>query len=530
MPKGYFILLLHAHLPYVRHPEYERFFEENWLFEAITDSYIPLIGTLERLVRQDLRFRLTVSLSPSLLTMLQDDLLQERYAGHMRRLIDLCGKEVERTRREPDFHRLALMYHARFTDALRVFVDEYGGDLTAAFRRLHASGALELITSAATHGYLPLLRVHPASVRAQLAVAAQTFERIIGHRAPGIWLPECGYYPGLETALDENGFRYFVVDAHGIDNAATRPRHGTFAPLLCRNGVAAFGRDPDSSRQVWSAEEGYPGDPDFREYYRDIGFDLDFDYVKSHILDGRTRVNTGVKYYRITGSDRDKQPYDPNRARARVATYVQDFTTRRLEQAARIASTMDRPPMILAPFDAELFGHWWYEGPLWLEGVLQALANGEESLQLVSPSDYLARHGDSQVATPSASSWGYRGYSEMWLNESNDWIYPHLHDAGRTLAESAKRYRDEPAGTPRARALNQAARSLLLAQASDWPFIMKTGTTVEYAQRRVRDQVARLHYLLSAVETDTIDETRLRALEYMDNVFPDVDFRMYAEG
>jgi 1,4-alpha-glucan branching enzyme len=489
---------------------------------------VPLINMFERLMRDGVRFRITMSTSPSLVSMLQDEFLQRRYLAHMARLTELADTEVERTRNDGQFHHLALMYRDMFRDTVDAFVNRYGGDLTRAFQRFQEAGVLEVMACAATHGFLPLLRTETSAVRAQVLTGALCHRRAFGRPAAGIWLPECAYYPGIEEVLKEAGFRYFIVESHGIDNASVRPHYGLFAPIACPNGVAAFGRDPESSKQVWSSVEGYPGDANYREFYRDIGYDLDADYIRPYMRDGRIRVMTGIKYYRITGRGDWKEPYHPDRARERAAEHAGNFMFWRHKQVDYHAAHMDRPPMVVAPYDAELYGHWWFEGPQWLEFLIRKLTFDQDAIELLTPSDYLARHPVLQAATPSASSWGHQGHNAFWLNGGNDWVYPHLHRAARSMREMVRRAQQRPAGDLTRRALKQAARSLLLAQASDWAFIMKTGTCVEYAHRHVRDHLARFHYLEHAVREDRIDERRLRALEAMDNIFPEIDLRAFA--
>jgi 1,4-alpha-glucan branching enzyme len=339
-------------------------------------------------------------------------------------------------------------------------------------------------------------------------------------------LPECGYYPGLEDALAAQGFRYFVVDTHALMNASERPWHGIAAPLACPNGVVAFARDPESSRQVWSAQEGYPGDPWYREFHRDLGFERPTEDLQDFLLPDGTPTHTGLKYFRVTHQGEYKQPYEPVRARQRVAVHAEDFLHKRQIAARQLSSRMEKPPLLLAPYDAELFGHWWHEGPQWLESLIQKLDRQDE-IQLLSPFDYLQRHPKLQCAQPSASSWGELGYNAYWLNEHNDWIYPHLHRSARRMQALAKQHATEPPGSLRYRALQQAARSLLLAQASDWPFILKTGTSTAYAEQRVRDLLARFNYLDQSISHQQIDPQHLQALEQMDACFPQLDFRSF---
>jgi 1,4-alpha-glucan branching enzyme len=525
--KGFLGIVLHAHLPYVRHPEHDSFFEENWLFEAMTECYLPLIRVLDRLQLDDVDYRLTLSLSPTLMSMLSDDLLKSRYLKHLHRLVELAEKEIIRTRKQPEYQKLARLYRRLFLNTLTTYQDCYQGDLLAAFKKHQATGKLVLITTTATHGFLPLLNVSETAVRNQINIGIAAFKAYFGNAPSGFWLPECGYYPGLETQLADAGIEYFFVDTHGVMDASLQPRNGVYAPIACGNGVAVFARDPDSSQQVWSAHEGYPGDFDYREYYSDIGFDRELEYIAPYILDGKTRINTGIKYHRVTGGDSHKEIYDPRQARAKAHQHAQDFIDKRRCQIERLSAATDRPPIIIAPYDAELFGHWWFEGAHWLEQVLRLAAEDLNGVQLISCGEYLKQQPALQVTNPAASTWGDQGYSGYWINETNDWIYPVLHKAELDMEKLAQDVHGLTLTFLQTRALKQAARSILLAQASDWPFIMKSGTTIDYAYKRITDHLARFNYLHDSIRKNRINERYLTALEIMDNIFPDIDFRDY---
>jgi 1,4-alpha-glucan branching enzyme len=524
---GFVSIILHAHLPYVRHPEHDSFFEENWLFEAITECYLPLIGVLDRLQKDNVGFSLTLSLSPPLICMLRDELLQSRYLNYLHQRLELAELEITRTRHQRGYQKLARLYRRFFQYCLDTYQNQYAGDLLAAFKKHQASGHLELITTAATHGFLPLLNVNKTAVRNQIKVGIDTFRATMDFAPAGFWLPECAYYPGLETVLAEFGIKYFFVDTHGIMDADQTPKNGVYAPVDCGNGVVAFGRDPQSSQQVWSAQEGYPGDVHYREYYSDIGFELDLDVVAPYILDEKTRINTGIKYHRITGKDQTKAVYDPRKALAKAHQHAQDFIDKRQRQLNALSATMDRTPIVIAPYDAELFGHWWWEGPYWLENVLRMASQVDNNIQLITCSDYLNQVTSHQVAQPSASTWGDQGYYSYWINESNDWIYPLLHKAQAEMEKLVCDLAGLTVTPLQERALNQAARSILLAQASDWPFIMKSGTTVDYAKKRIMDHLARFNYLHDGLRKNRLNERYVSALEIMDNIFPEIDFRDY---
>ncbi|HZR80709.1 MAG TPA: 1,4-alpha-glucan branching protein domain-containing protein [Candidatus Binatia bacterium] len=523
---GYLALLLHAHLPFVRHPEHGDFLEERWLFEALTETYVPLLSALHALARDGVPHRLTISLTPPLLNMLVDPLLQQRYVRHLDALISFSERELERTRGDGGLQRLAQFYRDLLRRTRRTFVDELEGNLVPAFRRLQDEGSLEIIACAATHGFLPLLRGCEAAVRAQVAVGVEEHRRFFGRDPLGIWLPECGFYPGLDAILAEHGLRYFVVETHGLLHAEPRPAFATYAPVVTPSGVAAFGRDVESSRQVWSASEGYPGDYDYRDFYRDVGFDLDYEIVRPLLPPSGERVATGFKYHRITGAGPQKDVYNPDWAAAKVNAHAANFTSARAQQISSVAERLGRPPIVLAPYDAELFGHWWFEGPQWLETFIRQAAYDQHEFALVTPGDFLAQHPVLQESMPAASSWGAGGYNSVWLAGENDWIYRHLDFAAERMSSLARR-------SPHAvglelRALNQAARELLLAQSSDWAFIMSRGTVVEYAVQRTRAHLGRVQKLHDDIAAGAIDEDWLAIVEARDNIFPAIDYRVYA--
>ena len=518
--QGYFSLVLHAHLPFVRHPEHEKFLEENWLFEAITETYLPLLEVFEGWLRDGMETRLTLCLSPTLCAMLRDPLLQERYARHLNGLIELADKEVLRTYWDRPFHELAVFYHQRF-QRMRDRYFACNRDLVSAFRRFQDEGKLEIITTAATHGLLPLLASNPSSIRGQILTARDDYRDCFGRDPRGIWLPECAYVDGVEFVLQEANIRWFITDTHGVLHATPRPRYGVFAPIFTQNGIAAFGRDLDSAKQVWSKHEGYPGDVRYRDFYRDIGFDLDFDYVRPHLPAENVRSFTGIKYHAITGGGGEKLLYQRHPALETAAQHAHHFLEARLAQISRLAQIMDRPPLVVSPYDAELFGHWWYEGPEFLDYFVRKAYHDQQIFKLTTPHEYLQQYPTQQVAQPAASSWGEEGYWKVWLNERNEWILPHIDIAQIRMTELARKF-PQPTGLI-GRALKQAARELLLAQSSDWPFILRTGTSPEYARRRVKDHLLRFIALHEQLTQTQVDEQWLGRIEAQDNLFPNIN-------
>jgi 1,4-alpha-glucan branching enzyme len=457
--------------------------------------------------------------------MLLDPLLQERYVRYLEGLIELAEKEIYRTHWQLQLSPLAEGYWRHF-QRLHERYAAYGKNLVQAFAQFQEQEQLEIITCAATHALLPLLENHPPSLRAQILVARDEYERCFGRPPRGIWLPECAYVERVEPILQEANIRWFICEAHGVLHAQPLPRYGLLAPIFTPHGVAVFGRDLDSAKQVWSQHEGYPGEGQYRDFYRDVGFDLDFDYLEPYLPAPPHRSFTGIKYHAITDGAGEKQVYDPVAARQKADEHAQHFLDERRKQIARAAGVLELPPILLAPYDAELFGHWWYEGPLFLDFFARKAWFDQDVIQLTTPDAYLRQHRTHQVARPSASSWGEEGYWRAWLNEKNEWIYPHLHVAQERMTDLARRY---PHATGLVqRALKQAGREILLAQASDWPFILRTGTSPEYATKRVKDHLLRFHALHEQLTTTRLEEAWLARIEWLDNLFPHIDYRYFA--
>jgi len=525
MEKGFLAIVLHAHLPFVRHLEYDDALEERWLFEALTESYLPLLAVFEKLIEENIDFRLTLSISPTLAAMLADPFLQYRYLNRLESLIELGEKEIHRTRSQPALNGLARFYHQRLLQVKEAYVNRYDQNPLHGFKRLQELGKVEIIASAATHGYLPLLAMDEPAVFGQIKIGIAQHMQHFDRSPVGFWLPECGYGPGLDKFLAEQGIDYTIVETHGITRAEPRPEHGVYAPIRCPSGIAVFGRDPESSKQVWSATAGYPGDPDYREFYRDIAYELDFDYLKHQIHPTGVRTDTGFKYYRITGKTEQKALYDPGKADRKAAQHAAHFAAEKMKRIEDLATQMNRKPILVAPYDAELFGHWWFEGPSWLNYLLRAVSRQHKALRLATLSEYLAQHPPAHTATPNISSWGHNGFHETWINESNDWMYPHLHQAAIDMHRLAKKY--PRANGMKLRALNQAARELLLAQSSDWAFIINAGTMTEYAARRVKTHLLQFRRLKEEIGENQIDEQWLAMIECRDNIFPRIDYKTF---
>ncbi len=524
---GNSILLLHSHLPLVRHPEYESFLEERWFFEAVSETYLPLLRVFSRLEAEEIPFSLAMSFSPTLSFMLQDSFLLGRYAQYLEKNITLAERELDRTRSDSRLHRLARMYHDRYSRDLDDLHETYEGNVLKGFDYFAKRGHLELLTTAGTHAFLPNYRQYPEVVRTQLELGMESHRRFFSTNSRGLWLPECGYYEGLDELIGECGFDYYVSAAHGVIFGEPQPQNGTYAPIQTPAGVAAFPRDVYTATWVWSSEQGYPADPVYRDFYRDIGYDLPLDYIRPFIHENGIRIDTGFKYHAITGGTADKILYDPDAAREKVKEHAKEFVLKQTEHIGRLKEVIPSVPVITSPYDTELFGHWWFEGPQWIEEIFRVVdrrrRGGEEVVTFTTPSQYLKSFGAAETIKPTFSSWGSRGYAEVWLDGTNDWVYRHTHQAIERMAELVARFPDE--GGLKERALNQAAREVLLSMASDWPFIMNARTVVPYAERRIKEHLLNFTRVYEALSQRNMGTEWLTAVEKKHPIFPDFNYR-----
>src|SRR5437016_5230761 len=536
-----FVLTLHSHLPYVLH--HGRWpHGSDWLCEAAVDTYLPLLEQLQGLALEGTAAPVTIGFTPVLANQLASPTFAQELEAFFDQREAACKEAPASLAATRDSALLPLVefWQSRF-GRLRSLFHSVDSNILAAFRRLQDGGQLEIIGSAATHGYLPLL-ARDESIRLQLVVGRNEHRRLFGRDPVGCWLPECAYRPrvgrrpGIDEQLASAGFRYFFTDAHlaqagtplgthyEVTLGAERfdaerhdgPSEPTGAPVRspyrayrvtpprAKRSVAALVRDPRSSMQVWSRHHGYPGD----EWY------LDFHKI---------RWPGGLKLWRVTGPDVDlgaKRAYEPSAAHGRVGEHARHFAHLlagiATEQAKGGRGTKE---VIVAPFDTELFGHWWFEGVDFLAATYRELRH-HAGVRPVTAGQHLASHPASVAIRLAEGSWGVNGDHTMWLNDRTAWTWPRLHALESAFWKAAPAALAAPGARP---ALAQAARELLLAQASDWQFMISTGAVPDYAERRFKLHCDDAERLVAALTSASSDGVRLATeLEQRDGLFPNV--------
>ena len=525
MPDTY-ALVLHSHLPYVRGAGRWPHGEE-WIHEAILGTYLPLLVLLHDLRAEGVRYRITIGLTPTLLEQLADEDIRARFLAYAddqirRAELDAWDFGVAGTSTK---QAVAEFYRASYARLKHAFSERFGRDIVGAFADLARTGEVEILTSAATHGYLPLLDAR--SVEAQLTVGLASTARLTGLEPTGIWLPECAYRPGLERALERHGFTHFFTDAalvrgQEVSRAAKRFRskrdHHSgagaavleAAPMLvdptvdllrpylvADSSVAAVSRHPEISGQVWSASQGYPGDPYYREFHR---------------KDDRS----GLRYWRVTGTTDlgDKAEYAVDLAAARVREHAAHFSAAVRDKLATHRAATGRDGMLVTTFDSELFGHWWFEGIDWLGLVLRELGDLATTI-----AGRLEADPPRERVALAEGSWGKDNDHTTWLAPRTQWMWDGIRNAAARVGSLA----DAPPGDAlRRRAADQTLRELLLLESSDWPFLVTTGQAADYAAERFRSHAQRLQRSLELATRGTADdEVELRSLDGADNPFPD---------
>ena len=515
--KSKILLVLHSHIPYVKR-QGRWPFGEVWLFEAMAETYIPLIQAWIRLEDAGINNALSFSFSPTLLEQLKSTYIQQEFISYLqeREALALEDERYYMSRGEKDIARMASFYQRFYRDIRRDFIVEFGKDIVGTIKRVQDKGRVEIITTAATHAYLPLL--DSRGLEYQVQWGKRVYEHYFNREPQGFWLPECGYFHGIEDILIDNGFKYFYVDSHAIEGGkpievfseggeeaeieiATFARTGlsTYRPYRIKDkDITVYGRNSMVSHQVWSADYGYPGDSDYREF---------------HKQDQRS----GFKYWKVT--DRrtlnGKQIYNPEQATLRAKQHAVHFV-KSLEENSREARKLGfTTPSIVGCYDTELFGHWWWEGVSWLEEVIKEIDLSSE-LELALPHQVGPAKHEAQVFE---SSWGMGGKHYVWDNNETAWMWEIIKKAGKEY-EVLKNYAD---GSDIQRlAVGQALKELMLIQSSDWLFMVSNNLTRDYAMKRFFEHYTKLLRLSNCLRNNKIDEEFvkwLHQIEYEDDFF-----------
>ena len=569
---GYFVLVLHTHLPYVvGHGRWPH--GMDWLNEAASECYIPLLNVFNELRNEGVNFKVTINISPILAEQLASREFAEEFLQYLDMRINLAEEdevEFKRTGRK-NLAKVAKFWKEFYSEIKRNFIDTYHTDLLSAFRSLQDSGHIEIITCAATHAYLPLLALD-TSVQAQIKLAVKTHEKYFGKKPEGIWLPECAYRPayrwkipveleqnltpteyerkGIEEFLSENRLKFFFVDTATLRGGKTigiyierfeglrrlweqfesqvkyRPEEekSPYEIYLVGSGkpekkpVAVLTRDPKTGLQVWSGEWGYPGDAWYLDFHK-------------------KKFPSGLRYWRVTNPKADladKLEYEIEKVEERLeenSSHFVDLITATLKEHF---DKTGKPGVLTAPYDTELFGHWWFEGPRFLKRVFQKL-NNSKLVKPATASESIENLTPTTVVSLPEGSWGEGGYHYIWLNKDTEWTWRHIYPDEFKMRELAKKFHNSN-DEKLIFMLKQLARELVLLQSSDWQFLISTISARDYAEMRVslhHENFTRIAEIIeryaSTGELKFEDWNFVDECAQRDKVFDEIDIKWWAE-
>ena len=526
MTIGYFGLILHGHIPWCKKSGTWPAGEE-WLMEAMYETYIPMLNILRELKENGIKTAITINITPILAEQLADEYMKQRFTEYMENLISRTKNDIKRFDNYQERRTIAEYHLRNLNHTLDTFYHHYYRDLLGSFKWLQDEGMIELITCGATHGFLPLFE-RDSGIFSQIQLAVDTHKKYFQREPKGIWIPECAYRykehrdgklrESIDYWINNSGIEYFFVDSHGILNAEMLESKNnidlnTNFGFNLETGVSVFGRNKKTSRQVWDSKIGYPGDVNYREFHK-----------KDH--------QSGLHYWKITdkliGSN-EKELYNIEKANEMVKSHANHFFSVMYDELAEFSKEYDKQGIILSPYDFELYGHWWMEGIEWLKYLFELIYN-HEAIDMITISDYISKYKD-QFSTirMGQSSWGEGGQFQVWQNKEHGWVWPYINGSIRQLEEV-----NESNPTPNewgVRIRKQTARELLLMEGSDWPFLLYTKQAKAYANQRFHNHHQAFSKLIWACKDETeqfrIALHELEELESKDSCFQDININYF---
>jgi len=522
--------VLEAHLPLVREYNKEEDLthagEEVRFFEYVSETLLPLLEMLNRLENDHVPFRLGLAVSPSLCHMLCDELLQRKYIAFADKQIEFGRRELERTAGDSALNKLAQIYYNHVVDRRIAYTEKYEKNILKAFDFYKRRGKMEILGCCATNAFLPFIGHNQETLQAQMETPVSIFRRHFGSCSQGFWLPCLGWTPAIEPFLKAYNYSYTIIDNHGLFFGSPAPAKGSFAPVKTPNGTFVIARDLYTAQEI----EKITADELFRNNKRDIGYELPHEKVSLFQSAEGRRSATGFKYWAHNTADGKSSGlnniYNTQAAQAKTIEYANEFLaniTARLEEASGL---MKEPPISLFANNADNFGRLWHEGAVFLEALFRAAA-GKKDIKIICPGEYIYKQNISsfQTVEPDFSSGGENGYAQTWLDVSNDWIYRHLYRSMERMTELAERFPDDTG--LKERALNQAAREILLAQSSDWPALLYKQDSTEYARGKVENSLRNFTTIYEALGSNYISTEWLTTLERRHNIFPNINYRVF---
>ncbi|MCH7947000.1 MAG: DUF1957 domain-containing protein, partial [candidate division Zixibacteria bacterium] len=566
MAKGSFAFVLHSHLPYVlSHGRWPH--GTDWLCEAAAETYLPIIKILRELQTEGKKPKLTIGLSPVLCEQLSDQTFKSEFVSYLNLKLKSARDDIDEFigLEQHNLLDIGRFWENWYSSTLEYF-DRLNQDIVGEFKKLQTDGLVEIISCGATHGYYPLLS-KDESLQVQTKAAVKNYEKHFGQKPKGIWLPECAYRPaydwtppvsingkqeskmrkGADEFLSENNIEFFIVDSALLkggqaigayldrfeslqklfeqfqSSVANRPEEKDKTPYEVylvasdpnKKPVAVFSRNPETGLLVWLGKHGYPGESDYLEFHK-------------------KRWPSGHKYWSVTSANSEldqKAEYNREAALGRIAENASDFVLKVSELLREYQADSGNNGILIAPYDTELFGHWWFEGPMFLKHVLSEIEDISE-FETVFLSDYLKKTKPSRVISLPEGSWGEGNHHYIWLNQENEWTWKLVYESESKMVELARYWTEkaDKSDNELKEILLQLGRELMLMSASDWQFLISTKAASDYAEQRLKEHYEDFKKLAGfadkkiAGESLTDDDREFFSdCQRRDNLFPELE-------
>ncbi|MDR2659731.1 MAG: DUF1957 domain-containing protein [Spirochaetaceae bacterium] len=534
--KNFIAILLNAHFPFVRKDSINFSFEELPFFSVISETLLPLLEMFDRLEADKIPFRLGIAISPVLCQLLTDASLINHYLDYVDSQIAFGKAELERLKNDEAARNLVKYYYDNAIERRINFTERYEKNIPRVLSYYQKKGRIELLTSSATNCFLPFYSEHPEVIRAQIETALVSHKKFFGVKPEGFWLPELGYHPNLSAYLHKYDIKYTIIDTHSALLAKPAPKYGIFFPLKTKHNVCLLVKDFYAHRDIMDREQGLPVEGIFRDFFHDAADDLPVEEIECFLEDDGTRLSTGYKYYSIGDSERPRTVYNPHIAAEKAIRYAEQFLKTRVSTLNSVSGLMRKDlsgdAVSLCAWNADFLGRFWHEGVLFLENIFRAGCIKNE-IQFITPYEYINSQDSSlfQTVEPEFSSSGFNGYAETWLDASTGQFYRHLFNASERMAELSERFRNETG--IKERALNQAAREVLLALSSDWPRLISTQNSKSlpkwrnYAVSELESHLKNFTTIYEALGSSYLSTRFLTDIEQRNHIFPDINYGVF---
>lgn len=502
----------------------------NSLFEAISDTYIPLIKMFENLERDNVAFKMAIVLSPIVCTLLEDPVIQKQYNEWLDKKIEFGQKEIQRTSSNPELLATAKYCFEKVQEEKLAF-ENYGNRILKKFSEYQKKGFIEILATCGTDIFLPFYNDMEEIINAQIETGLYSYRSFFGDVPDGFWLPQMGYYPGVEKSIKAYGMNYTILDTKSFLFSEVEPKNGIFTPARFTNTLGVFSCDPETESEIYG-ENGYAQESVFRNEARDVGYMLNQESLEPYVEKGASRYSMGYKYWNKSLIDEEElgdvndceNIYSPVAASEKCVSLAKEYIEKKKDVLDKAGNLIDKDVSLVVAIDADKLRKHWNEGILWIENVLRSAS--EVGLNTETPKSLVGNPFELQRIKPYYGASSGAGYGEDLLSSKNNWMMKYVRKAGERMVDLAERFPSETG--LKARLLNIGAKELLLAMSSGWAKMIDGDEFPEYAEHRFKQSINDFTAVFDALGSNTVSTEWLTNLENSHQFFPWMNYRIFS--